>query len=137
MRTVIWAAVAAILVSASPAYGRAPVPVENFPNQAIATASGKKPTLEQVQQAITAAATGKQWSLAKQADGSFLATRVVRGKHTIVATVAFTPEQYSVLYHSSDNMKFEMYNGVPHIHPNYNVWARELVDAIRIELSKL
>jgi hypothetical protein len=34
-------------------------------------------------------------------------------------------------------MKFEIYEGVPHIHPNYNVWARELVDAVRIELSKL
>lgn len=137
MRTASWAVVAATLVSASPAYGRTPVPVENFPNQAVATASGKKPTLEQVQQAITAAATGKQWALAKQADGTFLATRVVRGKHTIVTTVTFTPDQYSVTYHSSDNMKFEMYDGKPHIHPNYNVWARELVDAIRIELSKL
>ncbi len=137
MRMATWAVAAAIVVAASPAYGRTPVPVENFPNQAVATASGKKPTLEQVQQAITAAATGKQWALAKQADGSFLATRVVRGKHTIVATVAFTTDQYSVVYHSSDNMKFEMYNGTPYIHPNYNVWARELVDAIRIELSKL
>ncbi len=137
MRTTIWAVVAAVLVSASPAYGRTPVPVENFPNNPIQTASGKKPTVDQVAQAITAAAASRQWALAKQADGSFLATRVVRGKHTIVATVAYTTEQYSVLYHSSDNMKFEMYNGAPYIHPNYNVWARELVDAIRIEVSKL
>ncbi len=137
MRAAIWTAVAAILVTAAPAYGRTPVPVENFPNNPVATASGKKPTVEQVAQAITAAATSKQWSLAKQADGSFLATRVVKGKHTIVTTVSFTADQYSVAYHSSDNMKFTMYDGVPHIHPNYNVWAKELVDAIRVEVSKL
>lgn len=138
MRTAIWAVLAAILASASPAYGaRPPVPLQNFPNQAIATASGKKPTVEQVAQAITAAATGKQWAVAKQADGSFLATRVVKGKHTVVSTISFSSEAYSVTYHSSDNMRFEMHEGVPHIHPNYNVWARELVEAIRLEVSKL
>ncbi len=138
MRTALWAVIAAILASATPAYGaRPPVPVQDFPDQAVGTASGKKPTLEQVAQAITAAATSKQWAVAKQADGSLLATRVVKGKHTIVATVSFTPERYSVLYHSSDNMNYQVLNGVPSIHPNYNVWARELVEAIRVEVSKL
>jgi hypothetical protein len=138
MRTAFWALVAALLVSAAPAYGARPsVPIDNFPNQAVGTASGKKPTLDQVAQAIAAAATSRQWAVARQADGSFLATRVVKGKHTIVTTISFTPEQYSVTYHSSDNMRFEVRDGVPHIHPNYNVWTRELVEAIRVELSKL
>jgi hypothetical protein len=138
MRTSIWAVIAAILVSASPAYAaRPPVPLQNFPNQVVQTASGTKPPVEQVAQAITAAATGKQWAVAKQADGSFLATRVVKGKHTVVTTISFSPDAYSVTYHSSDNMRFEMIGGVPYIHPNYNVWARELVEAIRLEMSKL
>ncbi|HEX9051416.1 MAG TPA: hypothetical protein VF841_12870 [Anaeromyxobacter sp.] len=137
MRAAIWAAAAAVLVAASPARARTPVPVENFPDQPVATASGRRPTLEQVQQAIASAATARQWALAKQADGSFLATRVVKGKHTLVTAVSFTAERYSVTYHSSDNLKYEVYRGVPYIHPNYNVWTRELVEAIRIELSKL
>jgi hypothetical protein len=138
MRTAFWATFAALLVSAAPAYGaRPPVPVENFPNQAIGTASGRRPTLDQVAQAITAAATSKQWAVARQSEGSFLATRVVKGKHTIVTNISFTPEQYSVTYHSSDNMNYGEHRGVPSIHPNYNVWTRELVEAIRIEVSKL
>jgi hypothetical protein len=136
MRIATPAAVAALLATASPAYGRTLVPVENFTNQAVATASGKKPALEQVHDAIARAATSKGWAVAKQADGQLLATRVVKGKHTIVTTVSFTPDAYSVLYHSSENMKYQMFGGVPYIHPNYNVWARELVEAIRVELSK-
>ncbi len=137
MRIATSVAFAAFLATASPAYGRTLVPVENFTNQAVATASGKKPTLEQVHDAIGRAAASKGWAVAKQADGQLLATRLVKGKHTIVTTISFTPDAYSVLYHSSENMKYETYRGVPYIHPNYNVWARELVEAIRLELSKL
>lgn len=137
MRTVLLAVVSAIVVSAFPAYARSPVPVVNFANEAVATASGSKPTLAQVREAIIKGGATKDWALAKQAEDQFLATRVIKGKHTIVATISFTAEQYSVTYHSSDNMKFTMLNGVPYVHPNYNVWARELVEAIRLEISKL
>ncbi len=137
MRAVLLAVVAVVVVSAFPAYGRTPVPVQNFPDQPVATASGAKPTLDQVREAIVKAAASKDWALARQADDRFGATRVIKGKHTIVTTISFSPEKYSVAYASSDNMKYQLVEGVPYIHPNYNVWARELVDAIRLELSKL
>ena len=62
---------------------------------------------------------------------------MIKGKHTIVTTISFSAEKYSVMYLSSENMKFQMFNDAPYIHPNYNVWARELVEAIRLEISKL
>ena len=137
MRAVLFAVLAAVVVSASPAYGRTPVPVVNFPDQAVATASGGKPTAAQVRDAISQAAASKEWALAKQSDDQFVATRVIKGKHTIVTTISFSAEKYSVMYLSSENMKFQMFNDAPYIHPNYNVWARELVEAIRLEISKL
>jgi len=64
------------------------------------------------------------------------ATLVVRNKHTVVADVTYTPEKYSVVYKSSINMKYDIQNGVPVIHPFYNDWAKKLVDAIRVECAK-
>jgi hypothetical protein len=137
MRAVLVGVVAAVLVSSPPAYARNAVPVVNFPDQAVATASGAKPTAAQVRDAIVKAAASKEWALAKQADDQFVATRVIKGKHTIVTTISFSAEKYSVTYLSSENMKFRIFNDTPYIHPNYNVWARELVEAIRLEVSKL
>jgi hypothetical protein len=137
MRAVLFAVVATVVVSASPAYGRTAVPVVNFPDQPVATATGAKPTAAQVRDAVMKAAASKDWALAKQSDDQFVATRVIKGKHTIVTTISFSAEKYSVTYLSSENMKFQEFDGVPYIHPNYNVWARELVEAIRLEISRL
>lgn len=137
MRVVLLMIVAAVAVSASPAFGRTPVAVVNYFDQLVETASGARPTAAQVRDAIVRAGASKDWALAKRADDQFLATRVIKGKHTIVTTISFTAEKYSVSYESSENMKFQVIDGIPYIHPNYNVWARELVEAIRLELSKL
>jgi hypothetical protein len=103
----------------------------------VVTADGKVPTLEQVRQAITKAAISSGWALAKTGDAQFEATLVVRGKHTVVVSIPFSPEKFSVLYTSSTNMKYDARGGKPVIHPNYNVWTGNLVSAIRRELVKL
>jgi hypothetical protein len=125
------------LIVAAPAYGRTPVPIVEFPDLAVGTSSGVKPTVEQVRQAIVKAAGEKDWALAKQAEDRFVATRVIKGKHTIVTTISFSAEKYSVKYESSENMNYQVNNGKALIHPNYNVWAQDLVGAIRFEISKL
>lgn len=137
MRKLLLAVMAALVFPAYPAFARRPVPIVDWPNQTVATASGNKLTLEQVAQAVTKAAFGMGWTSSKISDEQYVARRVVRGKHTVVVSISISPEQYSVTYQSSDNMKFEIYDGVRLIHPNYNVWVRELVEAIRLELSRL
>ncbi len=131
------AVIAALVLQASPALARNPVPIVDFPNQATATTSGKTPTVEQVLEAVVRATASKGWALAKTADGQYSATRLVRGKHTVVVAISIAPEQYSVVYQSSVNMSYGTLEGVPVIHPNYNAWARQLVEAIRMEVSKL
>lgn len=137
MRKVHLAVTAAVALLASPALARTPVPIVDWSHQPVATGSGNKLSTEQVVQAVMKAAAAESWAVAKVAEGKYVGTRVVRGKHTIVVTIAVSPEEYSVSYQSSINMKHDVWNGVPVIHPNYNVWTRQLVDAVRLELSRL
>ena len=126
----------ALVLLATPALARSPVPIVDFKDQAIVMVGGKTPTDAQVRDAIIRASAALGWSLAPDGDGKFIATLVVRNKHTVVAEVTYSPEKYSVVYKSSINMKYDVKNGVPVVHPFYNDWAKKLVDAIRAEISK-
>jgi hypothetical protein len=138
MKTKLFAAILiASALATSPAIAREPVPIINHDNISVATNSGKTLQLEQVKQAIQAAAGAKAWTIAFQADGKLLATLHVRGKHTIVVEIAYAADKYSLQYRDSTNMKFGELNGSKVIHPFYNKWVLELKDAIRIELLKL
>ena len=130
--------VIAILLAmfATPALARSPVPIVDFKDQAILTTGDKTLTSLQVRDAIVRAAASLGWTLAPDGDQKFVATLVVRNKHTVVADVTYTPEKYSVVYKSSINMKYGIEKGVPVVHPFYNDWARTLVGAIRTELAK-
>ena len=134
------------------ANARAPVPVINYENVAIATATGKPLQTEQVKQAISLAATSKGWTVAYSADGSLLATLVVHNKHTIVVKIDYDASKYSINYNDSKNMKYgiidvqstivssnqdQSHNGQAEIHPYYNKWVQDLKDAIGKELLKL
>lgn len=134
------------------ANARTPVPIINYENIAIATTTGKALQVEQVKQAITTAAASKAWTVAYSADGSMLATLVVRNKHTIVVKIEYDINKYSIHYNDSKNMKYgiidvqptiassnkdQSHNGQGEIHPFYNKWVQELKDAIRAELLKL
>jgi hypothetical protein len=138
MRTVRSIAVALAIVAGAPAEARNAVPVQQFLDQRVVTQSGRTPSLEEVRQGTVKAAMAAGWALAKTAENQFEGTKVVRGKHTIVVSIWFAPDRYSVTYKSSDNMKYGVGpGGIQVIHPNYNVWARQLVDAIRVQVSSL
>ncbi len=125
-----------LVVLATPALGRSPVPVVDFKDEAILTTGDKTFSNAQVRDAIIRAAASMGWTLVPAGDQKFVATLVVRNKHTVVANITYGPEKYSVVYMSSINMKYGIDNGVPVIHPYYNDWARKLVGAIRAELTK-
>lgn len=134
------------------ANARAPVPLINYENIAIATTSGQPLQVEQVKQAITTAAASKAWTVAYSTDGSLLATLVVRNKHTVVVKIDYDASKYSINYNDSKNMKYgiidvqativssnkdQSHNGQAEIHPFYNRWVKDLKDAIHAELLKL
>jgi hypothetical protein len=121
---------------AAPAFARSAVPLVEFRDQALTAPAGKTLTDADVQEAIVRAAKSLAWTLSPDGERKFVATLVVRNKHTIAVNVAYTSEKFSVTFHSSNNMKYEVKDGVAMIHPYYNDWTRKLVEAIRFEAAK-
>lgn len=125
----------------------------------VMTGSSKPVTSEQVRDAISAAATSLRWDVSKSPSQDMLsATLLVRGKHTVVVSIPYSAEKFSIKYQNSINMKYELAGppsggnsdlikmgsaaketpaGTPTIHPAYNKWVQELRQAIQAQLRKL
>lgn len=117
------------------AYART-APLVNHDNLTILTGSGKPLTKQEFKQAISVAGAAKTWTVQEQADGSFLATLVVRNKHTVATRIVYSSETYSITYVDSINMNFGQAQGVTVIHPNYNSWVSNLIQEINTEFRR-
>lgn len=126
---------ATALVSTS-VLAREAVPIGNHINVAIIT-SGKPASADKIKQAIMAAAAAQKWNISETQPGTLTATLQVRGKHTVVVDIPYTADHFSVKYKDSVNMKYEVKDNVPVIHPFYNKWVQQLVYAIHAETKKL
>lgn len=117
---------------------RLPVPIVNHENVVIATSAASAPTAEAVRAAIVNAAKSKKWTVSYAAGGEKIHAKLfVRNKHTVVVEIENTPSSYSVRYVSSIDMKYEVLDGVPVIHPFYNRWVDDLMRAINGELLRI
>lgn len=117
---------------------RAPVPIVNHENLAVARTPGAQPSAEAVKSAIIAAgaAGARQWSVAEVSPGRLLATYKVR-THTVVTEIRYTATNFSVVYSDSTNMKYAPApGGAGVIHPFYNQWVDEFVLSIRNQLAR-
>jgi hypothetical protein len=141
------------------ALAREPVPLINYNDIPVVTGSGKPVTAEQVSDAILAAAKSYNWEMGKApSQGLLSATLNVRGKHTVVVSIPYSAGMYSVQYQSSSNMKYRLADSTPSgnvepyksgpsaqsipgvtpmIHPYYDRWVQNLLQAIKIELKKI
>jgi hypothetical protein len=128
-----------MLLIASAVQARSTVPVVERANQPVVTGSGKPADAESVRKAIVTAGTQRNWQIAPMADGKALQGTYSwnKNKHTIMVKIEPGAAQYSVRYADSVNMKYEIYNGTPSIHPHYNKFVDELIQSIRVELLKL
>lgn len=129
--------VLAMVFAAGPASARWPLPIVNHPDVPVVTTSGTAPSAARVKEAILAGAAAKNWTVAQQADGNLQATLKVRGKHTVIVQITYTPVKYSLMYQDSIDMNYGQRNGEPVIHPFYNTWVGELKESIRSEMLKL
>ena len=120
---------------------RTPAQVRNYENVVIIAKDGKKPTVEQVEQAIVKAGKLQKWTITRlaqgKAAGKMEASLLVRNKHTIVVEIVYDPEKYSIHYKNSNNMNAAFCEGKYYIHPNYNVWTSRLNDEIQAQLDTL
>lgn len=145
-----------LMVLAKPALAREPVAIIDYNDIPVVTTTGKLVTADQVKNAISNAAISRNWQLNKSPNQDLLsATLHVRGKHTVVVSIPYSPEKFSLKYESSVNMKYtpgeaggtSMSGNVnrvsqdtatgPRIHPFYNRWVQDLMQAIKLELNKL
>ncbi len=109
--------------------------VQNFENYQITTQTRVPPSPQEVRDAIIAAGSALDWRFADEGPARLRGTLVVRGRHTVEVAIPYSAERFSVLYTGSDNMRYDASTRM--IHPNYNVWARQLVDRIAGQLSSL
>ncbi len=134
------------------AFARSVVPIVNFEDQVVPSADGNLKTLDKVREAILAAGRDQEWQMNPVKDGHIVATRVIRGKHTMVLDIIYSPARYSVVYSDSINLNFKPVASVQPasvqgaaasgaaqgmIHPNYNKWVGDLNFAIARKLSQL
>ena len=110
-------------------------PIMEYENQTWVRADGKTLPLEQVKTAVLMGIQDKGWNIEEWTDGGVTAKIVVRGKHTVVISIAYSTDHFSLYYRDSDNMMYkEKEDGSKVIHKNYNRWAEQLVSAIRNRL---
>lgn len=147
-----------LLTLAVGVFAREPVPIVDYNNIAVVTRSGKPVTSEQVRTAITAAAKALNWEVAKSPNQDLLsATLRVGNKHTVVVSIPYSVEKFSIKYESSIDMKYQPVGTIiaqpyrpgditpsgpsvtttPMIHPFYNRWVQELLQSIKLELNQL
>jgi hypothetical protein len=129
--------IAALLAAFAVFAQRAPVPIIDHANVPISTGSGKPASLEAIKRAIVdGGANGeRKWVFVPHGNG-LRGTYKVR-THTVVVDVTPGKDAFSLKYADSINMKYEIYNGTPVIHPFYNRWVDELLKAISVEMTKL
>jgi hypothetical protein len=84
-------------------------------------------------QAIKRAAQELNWRTTPKSDGQMIVRQNVRGKHEVELLVKYDNKKFTILYQSSENMKYDAEKGT--IHSNYNSWVKNLENAILTEAN--
>jgi hypothetical protein len=98
----------------------------------IQTATGKEPSMDDVQKGIIAAGAGLGWQMIVVKPGEILGTLNVRS-HQAVVSIPYDTKHYSILYKDSNNLKYNAEKQT--IHENYSGWVQRLDGAIRSRLT--
>ena len=106
--------------------------IYNVKDAPVTTATGKEPSLDDVQKAIIQAGAGLGWTMAVVKPGEIIGTLNIRS-HQAVVTIPYTSKTYSILYKDSSNLKYNAEKQT--IHENYTGWIQRLDGAIRSRLT--
>ena len=99
--------IVACLVVAVVAGCRGSGQIYNVKDAPVQTATGKEPSMEDVQKAIIQAGVGLGWTMAVVKSGEIMGTLNVRS-HQAVVTIPYTTKTYSILYKDSNNRRFQV-----------------------------
>ncbi len=107
-------------------------PIYNVKDAPVITASGKTPSLEEMQKAILTAGVGLNWNMAVVKPGHIVATLNVRS-HQAVVDIVYNSKTYSITYKDSTNLKYNADKQT--IHENYRSWIQNLDNNIRNRMT--
>ena len=94
-------------------------------------------TVQDMREAIFKGCADRNWRAVDIDASTIEATNTVRNKHTVVVSIPYTAENYSINYKSSTNMGYKpKADGTYSIHPNYNNWVGNLDRSIRIRIAE-
>jgi len=96
-----------------------------------ATAPGLTETV--MAERIRTAGAGKGWRVESEAPGRMTLRTIVGGKHMVWVDVTYTTSGYTFRYVDSAQMRYRPDTKV--IHPNYNLWIRQLAETINAALG--
>jgi hypothetical protein len=106
------------------------VPIYNVKGSPIVTASGKPPSMQQVQGAIVQAGTQLGWQISNTKPGKMTGRLNLR-THQAVVDIDYDTKQYSITYRDSVDLGAK--DGT--IHKNYNSWVQNLDNRIRTQFN--
>jgi hypothetical protein len=140
MKRVLAAALIGLLLS-SPAYaqfsneyGDRRLKLLEDPLSVRFTGDPEKISKAKMQQAVEIAALAKDWKLLNAADGRFELQTTKNGQHVLHVMVTYGEAYCEIRYIDSVDMMYKEIadrgRNLRVIHGNYNVWIRELADAI-------
>lgn len=107
-------------------------PLHNITDATIPNAVDSELTLDEVTKAIVAGGAKHGWAMQVTEPGHIVATLILRS-HVAVVDIPYTTESYSIIFKSSENLKYDEENKT--IHSNYNGWIRNLHVAIQRNLG--
>ena len=105
-------------------------PIYNLKGSALTTASGKAPTMQQVQSAILQAGTSLGWQMSNEKPGKMTGRLALR-THQAVVDIDYDTKQYNITYRDSVDLNAK--DGM--IHKNYNSWVQNLDNRIRAQFN--
>jgi len=104
--------------------------IQNVELAPIISSPQHQQTMSSVKNAIIQAGYSLGWQMNDVAPGHLIGTLNIRS-HQAVVDITYTPENYSINYKDSTNLKHKGNK----IHKNYNAWVKNLTNAINKRLS--
>jgi hypothetical protein len=89
---------------------------------------------QKIQHAIVNGTSAARWRVVREADGRIDVTTTVNGKHVVNAQITYDDSGYQITMIDTANLMYQEFPGAKRptraIHKNYNLWIRELSNAI-------
>ena len=125
----------ALILISPVSHARFAEPMQSPQQTSFVVAGNTTPSLAKVRDSIGFVASSRGWQVTSEQPGQLQLRNVIRNKHVVVINVFYDTKSLRAEYVSSENLKYEMRNGVPYIHPKYNEWVNLLLHDIVTKVS--